>query len=61
MGLAQGVVPPPTPPAAPLVSAPAGTKDEQIAALRQTTADLQRQLAEVTERLEQLRKKQEEE
>jgi predicted Fe-Mo cluster-binding NifX family protein len=62
MGMGQGAwgaTPPPSPQPAPPASRPStssGHREEEIAALKQTASDLRRQLAEVMERLEKLKK-----
>jgi hypothetical protein len=53
MGMGQGAVAPPAPAASPSASAP---PEEDIAALQETAGDLQKQLAEVMERLDKLQK-----
>jgi predicted Fe-Mo cluster-binding NifX family protein len=56
MGMGGRAAAPPTPGVPPPSSVPAGSREEEIAALKETTVELRRQLAEVMERLDQLQK-----
>jgi hypothetical protein len=54
MGMGRRAAPLPTPAASPPASAPAASGEEEIAALKEMAGELQRQLAEVMERLDRL-------
>ncbi|MFQ6100945.1 MAG: NifB/NifX family molybdenum-iron cluster-binding protein [Anaerolineae bacterium] len=54
MGMGRGAAVPPTPPVPP--TAAAGSREEEIATLKNTASEMRRQLAEVLERLDQLEK-----
>ena len=54
MGMGRGAAVYPTPPAPP--AAFAGSREEEIAALKDVAGDLRKQLAEVIERLDRLEK-----
>jgi predicted Fe-Mo cluster-binding NifX family protein len=54
LGMGRGAAASPTPPASPAV--PAGSREEEVAALRDMAGGLRKQLAEVLERLDRLEK-----
>jgi hypothetical protein len=56
MGMGRGAVAPLTQASSPPAPVPAGSREEDIAALQETAGDLQKQLAEVMERLDNLQK-----